>query len=185
MDNVTEYRQAHVCFGRYQPITKGHASHFNSLVNVPGVSSFLYTSYSYDADRNPLPTEDKVKFLSRIVTPQGCPVRVQRDMFTAIAELAAEGFTDITYLAGGDYFEAPVEWAMLDRLKKHGELCGVGVHCTSSGTRTDGISGTTMRQAARDGNLEKFLELSPIGFGDFTHQDALDMYDCVVRHLKK
>lgn len=176
---------AYFSFGRHQPLTVGHAKHFaelSSAAQAVSADCYVFVSKSHNGKTDPVtPTLRKI-WVQKIVGPK-VSVDVEKDPFACITRLAAT-YQKLVYYTGADYFDDPVAKTMFDRMVKYGATLGVDVGYESSGDRTVGISGTKMREFAINEQYRNFIATAPVGYGNFDHQDAANMYDAVALGLR-
>lgn len=165
-------------FGRFQPITQGHAKLINTVVDYGkrhGVENRIYTSQSFDSKKNPIPYREKVSYL-RALFP-GANIMDDRNaisIFHVARILSDEGYNDVTLVVGSDRV-ASLERDIKRYIKskddrdfdpnKHFNFTKFKV--VSAGERdpdaegVTGISGTKMRDFVRTNNFEAFLKGLP------------------------
>lgn len=172
-------------FGRYSPPTRGHIGHFQTVkdyarkINAPYT---IYISRTVDNKKNPVPVEEKIAYIKKAIPDLQLEPAV--NMFTILGDLIERGgITDIVYFAGGDYFSDKGERAMFDRLAAEAQKAGINLKVQSSGERSEGISGTALRQAVMNDDFETFLRASPVGIGRLTEQDARRMFETTKQGL--
>lgn len=166
-------------FGRYSPPTRGHIEHFLAVQQYAermGVPYTVYVSKTVDNKKNPVPVLDKINYIKKAIPDLIISPAI--NMFSILGELIEEGnYKNITYFAGGDYFEDPSEKSMMHRLKQEAEKAGINLDVQSSGERSEGISGTVLRNAVMNNDLNLFLKVSPIGIGTLKKPDAVRMFE--------
>lgn len=172
-------------FGRYSPPTRGHVAHFQHVKDYAkkiGAPYTVYVSKKVDHKRNPVPVEEKVAYIKKAIPDLHIEPAV--NMFTILGDLIERGgITDIVYFAGGDYFTDQAERAMFDRLQMEAQKVGINLKVQSSGERTEGISGTALRQAVVNNDFKTFLHASPVGIGRVTEQDVARMFEITKQGL--
>lgn len=166
-------------FGRYSPPTRGHVEHFTTVkayAEKLGVPYAVYVSQTVDNKKNPVPVLDKMKYIKKAIPDLVLAPAV--NMFSILGQLIEEGqYKNITYFAGGDYFEDAGEQSMLNRLKNEAQKAGIELNVMSSGERSEGISGTVLRAAVMNNDLKTFLRASPVGYGTLKKEDAVKMFE--------
>ncbi len=167
-------------FGRFNSPTSGHYENFQVLKDYAKkhkMDPVIYTSWSQNAKKNPLSPADKLFFLNKIA-PKG--VKVSNDMtlknaFSILEDLIKDkGYKRIAFLIGGDRAND------FNTMKKYAQEWSSGtatLEIVVSGQRKKGISGTDMRNHAKDNNFEAFEKGLPAR--GLTHQDKLDLFDKV------
>lgn len=151
------------CFGRYNPPTQGHITHFTAvklLAAREGADHCVYVSPTVDSQKNPISPEDKIEYIA-----QAAPSLVlaqAKNMFAVLDELVEKKYTKATYVAGADYFdESSDDFKMLQRLQKAAAAKGITVDVRISGDRQPGVSGTDLRNAVINNNFGEFAAISP------------------------
>ena len=95
-----------IAFGRFNPPTTGHAlliAFLTKTANRLGADARVYASPTTDAKKNPLPFQEKVRFLRQLfprVTFNDNPA--MNTPFSAYADASAAGYKDITVIVGAD-----------------------------------------------------------------------------------
>lgn len=173
------------CFGRYSPVTRGHITHFQSVKAFAEQHGFPYTVYvsrTVDNKKNPVPVEAKIHYIKKAIPDLKLSVAV--NMFKLLDELIPRGYRKIIYFAGGDYFDGgSEEHKMFNRLVSYANEQGVELVAMSSGDRTPGISGTSLRQAVMNDDFKTFLQVSPIGIGQVGVDDVKHMFELTKQGL--
>jgi nicotinamide mononucleotide adenylyltransferase len=165
------------CFGRYSPVTRGHIEHIQAVIDYAKEFKMeygVYTSNTMDIKKNPLPPHIKIDYIQKAIP--GVTVGRAVNMFTLLDELISKHYTNIVYFAGSDYFDDPVQKTMFDRLTAHALKSGVTLTSISSGNRTEGISGTALRNAVLQNDFTTFYKASPLGIGGITLVDVQRMF---------
>ena len=132
-------------FGRFNPLTKGHVHHINTIVRyakAKNIPHTIYVSGTVDKD-NPLSVNDKIAMIKAAVPDAS--VRQATNMFDVLRNTD----DDVLYFAGSDYKSS----AMIENFHKYATPNSVVVF---TGKRVDGISGTDARVAAQRGDYETF-----------------------------
>ena len=95
-----------IAFGRFNPPTTGHAlliAFLMKTANRLGADARVYASPTTDAKKNPLPFQEKVRFLRqlfpRVTFNDNSALNTP---FSAYADASAAGFKDITVIVGAD-----------------------------------------------------------------------------------
>ncbi len=166
-------------FGRYSPTTKGHIAHFQAIKAFAAKNNVpyrVYTSRTVDNKKNPVPVDAKIQYIKKAIPDLEIAPAI--NMFKLLDELIPQGFKQIIYFAGGDYFEeGSEENKMFARLISYAAEKGVELKAMSSGDRTPGISGSDLRAAVINGDFATFLKASPIGIGNVSEADVREIFD--------
>jgi hypothetical protein len=173
-----EAKHATLAYGRMNPPTSGHLKVINKVQEVAkkhGGEHHMIVSHSQDSKKNPLSGEQKVKHLKRYAP--GANIRSSSKenptLFSHAAELHKKGVTHLHVVAGSD--------RVAEYKQKFKELNGkpnkeghvpfhfkkISVH--SAGTRdpdAEGISGTKMREHAKNKDFKKFRAGVPAHVSD-------------------
>jgi len=162
------------CFGRMNPPTIGHGQVFETLVKTNKNYRIFISPAQTPKKDNPLDFATKVKFI-KAMFPQHASYVSDDASLNTIMKIAVtlynEGYRKITVVAGSDRLENfskllndynGVESA-------HGMYKFDNIELVSSGDRDpdadglEGISASAARQAAREGDLEKFSQVTGAG----------------------
>jgi hypothetical protein len=181
-------RHATFCFGRMNPPTIGHEQVFKTMEEVGG-EFFIFLSQTQDKKTNPLDYSTKIHFL-RQMFPKYQKNIVDNPTLNVFPKVCSylydQGFKHITIVAGSDRL------ASLKKLaedyngvegKAHGFYDFETIDGKSSGERdpdSDGVSGVSAskaREAAANGQFEKFAEATGAG------QYAESLYNAVRKGL--
>jgi len=168
-------KQASFVFGRFQPLTIGHKQLLDTLAkSAIGGEYYIFLSKSHDATKNPLDYKTKIKFFEDLFPEYVSHLVVDKDIKTPIMAanwLYEKGIRALTMVAGGDRiddFSKMLEtWNSKEVREKDGRH-SCYINLVSSGEREDGseglagISATNARDAAKDGDLKKFIEATGI-----------------------
>ncbi len=129
------------------------------------LDAVLYTSQSVNQKKNPLQISDKILFLKSMV-PKG--VRISEDSslktpFAILEDLIKnKGYTRIVFMVGSDRvndFQRMYQYA-----KEYGKEIGKEIDFKvqqRKAKRTEGMSGTHMRQYAKNNDFESFSKFAP------------------------
>jgi hypothetical protein len=174
-------KHAVLAYGRMNPPTTGHMKVIDKVQSVAkdvGGEHHMIVSHSNDPKKNPLSSEQKVKHLQRYAP--GANIRASSKenptLFSHAAELHKSGVTHLHVVAGSDRVD--------EYKKKFKELNGkpnkegkvpfnfkkITVH--SSGERDPdaegdtGMSGTKMREHAKNKNFDEFRKGVPAHVSD-------------------
>lgn len=195
MQNKETMKSVYICFGRYQPLTRGHVSHFVAMQHASNddetsLGCYIATSFSQDNVQNPLPLPIKLPHIWAATSDFGVKklnVFCSRDPFQAVIDLVDFHGTELThiyYCAGGDYFTDPSESSMFDRLQMYIDKYTDGrvqVVPHATGERVEGISGTDMRLLAWTKNWDEFVKRSPVGIGSYSEKHAKEAYAAILK----
>jgi len=156
-------------YGRQQPLHKGHELVFNKVMDVASKvrgKPYVFTSHSQDEKKNPLSTQDKVKYIKKMVphAEVGSTSKEEPSLLHLASKLHKAGHTDLHMVVGSDRAES-----MNSTLQKYNGIQGphgyykfksITVH--SAGHRdpdaedTGGLSATKMRQAVSSDDRSTF-----------------------------
>jgi len=178
---VEEEKHAALAYGRMNPPTIGHMKVINKLKDVAkdaGGEHHMIVSHTNEPKKNPLTPEQKVKHLQRYA-PDANIKAASKDnptLFTQAAELHKQGVTHLHIVAGSDRVkEYEDKFKELNgKPNKQGEVPfnfkKITVH--SAGVRdpdaegAEGMSGTKMREHAKNNDLESFKSGMPSHVSD-------------------
>ena len=178
---VEEEKHAALAYGRMNPPTIGHMKVINKLKDVAkdaGGEHHMIVSHTNEPKKNPLTPEQKVKHLKRYA-PDANIKAASKDnptLFTQAAELHKQGVTHLHIVAGSDRVkEYEDKFKELNgKPNKQGEVPfnfkKITVH--SAGVRdpdaegAEGMSGTKMREHAKNNDLESFKSGMPSHISD-------------------
>lgn len=164
-------KHASFCFGRMNPPTLGHRALLEKTKeSAMGGEYYVFISKSHDKKDNPLPYAEKLSFIDEMFPD--IAQHIVRDETIKTPLLAAKwlyekGIRAMTMVAGGDrlpgYEQLLAKW----NSKEVRDAAGrdeVIINFVSSGDREDGaddltgISATSARTAAKEGNIKTFLD---------------------------
>ena len=182
-------------FGRFNPPTIGH----EKLLNVVGstatkakAESFVYTSHSQDAKKNPLSNDQKIVFM-KMMFPKHRTSFMKTEAKTALhalSEIHKTGkFSKVIMVVGSDRVR---EFKTLlnkynDIESKHGFYRFEDIDVISAGERdpdaegTSGVSASKMRAAVKDKNYDIFKMGIPSGVSE---KDSQTLYNAVAKGMK-
>lgn len=173
-------------FGRYSPPTRGHIQHFQTIKQYAEQQNYpymIYVSNTIDNKKNPVPVIAKIAYIKKAIP--NIRIAPAQNMFQIVDAVAQKGQYDkLIYFAGGDYFTDATEKQLFDRLQKFATSKGITLEVKSTGERTEGISGTALRNAVRINDFETFLKASPVDIGRLTQDDAYHMFELTRQGLK-
>ena len=175
-------------FGRFNPPTIGHEKLFDHLKKVSRGGAYrIYASKSVDSQKNPLLFKDKIKFLRKMFPKYARNIMSDKDVRTVLdiaVKLYDQGFTKATMVAGSDRIrEFDILLNKYNGVKsRHGfyEFQGA-INVVSAGERdpdvddASGMSASKMRQAAAQGDLQKFSD----GIPEMPGGSQMDLYYAV------
>ena len=153
-------------FGRFNPPTIGHKWLFQQMLNIATrerAEAFVFTSHSQDKKKNPLSYVEKCELVSKLL-PRGVRlVRTNaRNMIEIVKEIAGYNrFRKLIVVVGDDRLES---FSWIDKSKE--EFGFTKVELKSAGARSgasniQNASATALRNAAKAGDMETFMEYSP------------------------
>lgn len=165
-------------FGRFTPPTIGHAMLINKVVSYAasiGADNRIYTSASFDNERNPISYTDKVSFLRQLFPRAHINTDKSASSIHQIAkQLTKEGYNDVTLIVGSDRIEEfkdalgkYVVAATDKKFDKSKHYPWKKFDIVSAGERDPdaegiaGASGTKMREYVRTNNFTDFMKNVP------------------------
>lgn len=153
-------------FGRFQPITTGHAKLIHAVIDAAkkfDAEGRIYASHSHDNKRNPLPYKDKISFLKQLFPN----VRVMNDpalhAFAVLEKLNKEKYTEVRMVVGSDRvnsFKTQITKYLKDYNFKKFDVISAGERDPDA-TDVSGISGTKLREFARNNDFGNFRKGVP------------------------
>jgi FAD synthase len=170
-------------FGRFNPPTIGHQWLFQQMLSIAtrerGVG-LVFASHTQDAKRNPLPYDQKCKWLSKLI-PKGLKlVRTNaRNMQEILTELKPKQFRKLILVVGDDRTEG---FAWVEKYKNDYGFQTVDIRSSgarSGASKIENASGTAMRDYARKNDYASFREYSP-----FSDRDTESLYSQLRAILK-
>jgi hypothetical protein len=179
-----EVKHITFCFGRMNPPTIGHEQVLSTVASVGGDHK-IFLSQTQDKKKNPLDYPTKVKFL-KLMFPKFAGSVVEDASLNTIGKVCSslydQGYRHITLVAGSDRLED-----MLKLIRDYNGIEGKAhgfykfdtIDGSSSGDRdpdaegVSGVSASTARAAAANGNLEEFNNATGAG------QYAEELYNAV------
>jgi len=167
-----------VTFGRFNPPTIGHEKLLDAMASIAGKKPYrIYVSQSQDAKKNPLPYEEKVKFLRKMFPKYARNIISDtsiKTIFDIAVKLNGEGFNELVLVVGSDRVDSFKK--LLDQYNgvkaAHGEYKFEKIDVVSAGERDpDGdevsaMSASKLRDAAKAGDLSTFSKGMPKNFGE-------------------
>ena len=175
-------------FGRFNPVTNGHEIAVNDIIKKAKAKNgqpMIFTSQTQDKKKNPLPYNDKTKFLKKFWGKMVVKDTKVRTAFEALKYLSDKGYKDVTMVVGSDRvdsFEKNIRPYIKHKDKKKSyefdnfEVVQAGI----ARGKGNAMSATLMRKAATDGDFEFFRKGVPSMCDEKT---AKAMYDSVRRGM--
>ena len=177
------------CIGRFNPPTTGHLKMIEAAARIqkqnPGAPFYVFPTHSQDPKKNPLPHALKVAYMKKMFKKYAKNIQVSkaRNVFEIANTLYNKGHTSIICVVGSDRvreFETLLKKYNGVEGKKHGFYKFDSIKVISAGQRdpdaddVSGMSASKMRDAAKDGNKDLFLQGLPKGFrdGDKLYRDV-------------
>ena len=153
-------------FGRFNPPTIGHKWLFQQMLNIATrerAEALVFTSHSQDKKKNPLSYVEKCELVTKLL-PRGVRlVRTNaRNMIEIVKEIAGYNrFRKLIVVVGDDRLDS---FSWIDKSKEEFGL--TKVELKSAGARSgasniQNASATALRNAAKAGDMETFMEYSP------------------------
>ena len=182
-------------FGRFNPPTIGHEKLLNVVGNTASknkAESFVYTSHSQDAKKNPLSNDQKIVFM-KMMFPKHRTSFMRTEAKTALhalSEIHKTGkFSKVIMVVGSDRVR---EFKTLlnkynDIESKHGFYRFEDIDVISAGERdpdaegASGMSASKMRAAVKDKNYDIFKMGIPSGVSE---KDSQTLYNAVAKGMK-
>ena len=166
-----------ITFGRMNCITIGHRENMEALkitAKEYGGTPLVFLSHSHDQKKNPLTYEQKVKYVTK-AAPEGVEVinSPATNMPDIFRELANMGFSDVVVVVGEDREES-----FKNFIKYAADFGLNSIEIINSGERKPGISGTDMRNFAKNNDYKSFRKNSPL-----SDEDTRDMFNDVRKGL--
>lgn len=153
-------------FGRFNPPTIGHKWLFQQMLNIATrerAEAFVFTSHSQDKKKNPLTYVEKCELVSKLL-PRGVRlVRTNaRNMIEIVKEIAGYNrFRKLIVVVGDDRLES---FSWIDKSKEEFGLTKVELKSAgarSGASNVQNASATALRNAAKAGDMEAFMNYSP------------------------
>ena len=172
-------KRIYITYGRFQPCTWGHEDSFNSIAKAAGGDAYrIFISHTNDNKDNPLTQKDKLAWMklllpthaNKIVAinpsdPQTCV----RYCMSAVNGVIPEDYDECVYMVGSDrvnsmqylhnYNACNPNHKSVDFSMKHFEIRSTGQRDADG--KTFSISGTKMRNWAREGDIDEFKKGLP------------------------
>ena len=182
-------------FGRFNPPTIGHEKLLNVVASTASkakAESFVYTSHTQDAKKNPLSNDQKIVFM-KMMFPKHRNSFMKTDARTALHALSeihkTRKFSKAIMVVGSDRVR---EFDNLlnkynDVKSKHGYYRFDDIDVISAGERdpdaegAEGMSASKMRAAVKEGNYDIFKMGVPSGVSE---KDCYTLYSAVAKGMK-
>lgn len=159
-------------FGRFNPPTVGHEKLIQQVANSAPGDFRIYPSRSHDPQKNPLDPNTKIEWM-KLMFPDYADAIVgdekMRNIFDVLKAVAAEGYTDVNIVVGGDRV---AEFQNLAQ-KYNGSLYNFNnIQVISAGERdadaedVSGMSASKMRKAAIEDDYATFEKGTPATLSD-------------------
>ena len=162
-------------FGRFNPPTVGHLKLATRVQKISGSDdAFIFTGFTQDPKKNPLPYTDKIKFMRLMFKPTKVTVKDTnaRTVFDVVVDLYNDGYRSIKMVAGSDRIrEFENLLTKYNKVKgRHGFYNFKSIEIVSAGERDpdaegiEGMSASKMRALAANGDEKTFVKSLPKGF---------------------
>ena len=152
--------------GRFNPPTKGHEEMIKKVVSVAKQETapfIIFTTQTHDSKKNPLDINTKLAYL-RMAFP-GIPIVDVKNIIEAIQHVDNQGVNNVIVVAGIDRVNSFAELIQRGIDGNHFEniksVSSVLLNRDADSETVTGASATKARKFAEDGNLNKFIEISP------------------------
>ena len=176
-------------FGRFNPPTIGHQKLIQKVVSQPANKHLVYLSRSNDPRSNPLPPNEKLKFMKKMFPRYSNMFKINTtNMILDIAtSLYQQGYKNINFVAGSDRvreFDTILK-KYNDVKSRHGYYNFNNIKITSAGERdpdaegATGMSASKMRAAVSSKDFASFKKGLPTSFGD-----SIPLYKAVAKGMK-
>ena len=157
-----------VAFGRLNPPTIGHEKLIQAVLDQPADAHFLFVSHTYKATgknktrfENPLPFDVKLGFIQQAFSNIPIGDTSVKTVMEMMKYLEGQGYKNVIFVCGsdrvGDFTQLLNAQNGIDYNIESLEIKSSGQR-DPDGAGVEGMSGTKMRQAAIDNDLEKFKE---------------------------
>jgi len=159
-----------LAWGRFQPPTTGHLKLINAVVSEAkkrGADYRIYPTKSNDPKKNPLTFKEKVRFMRKMFPRHARKISSDEGINTLIKaaqKLEAEGYKNLTLLAGSDRIN---EFKILLNKYNKKDYTFDKIDVVSAGKRdpdaedVSGMSASKMRAAASKGDFASFKKGVP------------------------
>jgi len=167
-------------FGRFNPPTTGHAKLIKKVDEVSkryGASHHIVLSHLHDSQKNPLNTEQKLKYIKKYFPNHNIEVSSLEQPGIIQQAEKLNGQYDHLHVVAGDDRIPDFERLLHKYNGKNYNYKSITLH--SSGPRTDkkdvsGMSSSKMRQHAKDGNYKEFRKGIPNHISEKTKHELFD-----------
>ena len=179
-------KKAVLAFGRMNPPTSGHLKLIDRVRHIAdqeGASHNVVVSHSQDSKKNPLSGEQKIKHLKRYSpgTRFSSSSKEEPTILYASAKLHAKGHDHLIVVAGSDRVKATHDLihGYNGVRGRHGYYNFKKIEVRSAGYRdpdaegTEGMSGTKMRQHAKNQDFSSFRQGVPHHVSDEHARDLM------------
>jgi len=174
-------------FGRMNPPTIGHEKLVNKLKAVASkekADARLYLSHTSKPGSDPLSYNDKIKFAQKAF---GIAYKSSaKQIFQIAKEFQGEGYTDVIMVVGSDRVK---EFdTLLNKYNGKGDYDFDSIKVVSAGQRdpdatgVEGMSGTKLRNLAKDGDMKTFMSGLASGL---SVTDKKKIYALVSKNMKE
>lgn len=176
-----------LAWGRFNPPTTGHEKLINAVVSEAkkrAADYRIYPTKSTDPKKNPLTFKEKVRFMRKMFPRHARKISSDEGINTlikAVQKLEAEGYKNLTLLAGSDRIN---EFKTLLNKYNKKDYTFDSINVVSAGERdpdaedVSGMSASKMRDAASKGNFASFRKGVPVA------KIAKPLYDAVRKGMK-
>lgn len=154
-------------FGRFNPPTAGHEKLIQQVASSANGDYRIYPSRSQDPEKNPLDPNMKIEWMKKMFPEYAENIvgdENMRTIFDVLKATAAEGYTEVNIVVGGDRVS---EFQNLAQ-KYNGSLYNFNnIQVISAGERdadaedVSGMSASKMRKAAVEDQFEVFVKGMP------------------------
>ena len=154
--------------GRFNPFHIEHSQLFKDMNEYAKKNKIqdeiVYTSFVQNSKKNPLFPQDKIMYIKKIL-PQGMKISEDtsiKNAFQALEDLIKKGYTKIIFMVGEDRVK---DFQSLARYAKqwateNDTYVDFKIE-QRKGSRTSNVSGTEMRNLAKEGNFNEFKKMLP------------------------
>jgi len=182
-------KKVYFTFGRFNPPTKGHGVLIDEVKKLAKGNDYLICpSPNGKGEKNPLQFSDKVKFMKKMFPIHAKHISTDPSLNTAfkiLAHLYKQGYTEVHFVVGADrvkeFTNLLGKYNGVDVPNKDNYYSFDVLKVEPSGDRTKGVSGTDLRNFAKNGDFESFKEVLPPAFAD--SPDAKKLFDKVRKAL--
>ena len=168
LKKLNEAKEKHIvfAFGRLNPPTAGHSKLIDKVKSEAqklGADHRVIVSHSQDKHKNPLSSQDKIDYLSKIHpgTKFDASSREHPHFIAHLKKMHQEGHSHVTMIAGSDrvqeFQRLADKYNGKDYNFKHIKVVSAG-HRDPDAEGVTGISGTKMRQHAGNNDYKSFKQ---------------------------